>query len=68
MHPLSLQPLLAILRERNARPQPLTRPLLIMDADGASPRAENLPPPPPLLPYALFDRPERLHALRELGF
>ncbi len=66
MHPLRLQPFLAVLRERDPRPQPLARPLLVVHADRARPRPENLPPPPPLLPYALFHRLERLHAFREL--
>ena len=66
MHPLRLQTLLAVLRKRDPRPQPLARPLLVMHADRARPRPEYLPPSSPFLPYALFDRLERLHAFGEL--
>lgn len=68
MHPLRLEPFLGSLRERDARPQPFPRALLVVHADGAGPGAEDLAPAPPLVPDALLDRLEGLHALRELGF
>lgn len=68
MHPLRLQPLLALLREGDARPQPLARPLLVVHVDGRSPRSEYLPPAPPLFPYALLDGAEGFHLSGELRF
>lgn len=67
MHPLRLEPFLGPPRERDARPHPLAGPLLVVHADGAGPGAEDLAPAPPLVPDALLDRLEGLHALRELG-